>query len=187
MRIIGGKFKGKIIFFKKSRVTRPLKDSVKENIFNIISHSNLLEINLKDSNVLDIYSGIGSFGLEAISRGASKVTFIENYSKTLTILKKNIANLSIIDNVELVSVDVFKFFSRNLTKKYEVIFLDPPFDDQSFHKILKAIYDKQIYNKQHVVIVHREDRMKEKFEDYLDPILVKNYGRSKIFFFKFLR
>ena len=70
MRIISGKLKGKSVAFIKTAATRPLKDSVKENIFNIIAHSNLLNINLKNSNILDLYSGIGSFGLECISRGA---------------------------------------------------------------------------------------------------------------------
>ena len=77
MRIIGGKFKGKSIEFLKSEKTRPLKDSVKENIFNILLHSKLININLVNSKVLDLYSGVGSFGLEALSRGANEVTFIE--------------------------------------------------------------------------------------------------------------
>ena len=64
--------KVKVYFFLKSSTTRPLKDSVKENIFNIIAHSNLININLENSNILDLYSGIGSFGLECISRGAKK-------------------------------------------------------------------------------------------------------------------
>ena len=74
MRIIAGRLKGKTIIFLKSLNTRPLKDSVKENIFNIISHSNLIDVKLNNSKILDLYSGIGSFGLEAISRGANKVT-----------------------------------------------------------------------------------------------------------------
>ena len=77
MRIISGRLKGKSFNFTKSLITRPLKDSVKENIFNILTHSNLLNINIKKANVLDLYSGIGSFGLECISRGANKVTFVE--------------------------------------------------------------------------------------------------------------
>ena len=77
MRIISGKFKGKKIQFLKNTVTRPLKDSVRENIFNILNHSNEINIRVKDSYILDAYSGIGSFGLECISRGACKVTFIE--------------------------------------------------------------------------------------------------------------
>ena len=77
MRIISGKLKGKSIVYIKSKITRPLKDSVRENIFNIISHSNLLNINLNKSNILDLYSGIGSFGLECLSRGAGEVIFVE--------------------------------------------------------------------------------------------------------------
>ena len=70
MRIISGELKGKTISFLKTSITRPLKDSVKENIFNILHHSNLVNIDLINSNVLDVYSGIGSFGLECISRGS---------------------------------------------------------------------------------------------------------------------
>ena len=88
MRIISGTLKGKTISFLRSSITRPLKDSVKENIFNIIYHSKLLNIKLEKSNILDLYSGIGSFGLECISRGARKVVFVEKNKKTTEILKK---------------------------------------------------------------------------------------------------
>ena len=79
MRIISGKLKGKTILFTKSNITRPLKDSVKENIFNILLHSNLIKVDLVDSNILDLYSGVGSFGIECLSRGAKKVTFVEKF------------------------------------------------------------------------------------------------------------
>ena len=88
MRIIGGKYKGKSIFFQKSSNTRPLKDSVKENIFNIILHSKLINVEINNSNILDLYSGVGSFGLEALSRGAKSVTFIEKNKSAISILKK---------------------------------------------------------------------------------------------------
>ena len=83
MRIISGTLKGKSILFQKSSITRPLKDAVRENVFNILSHSNLLNINLEKSNILDLYSGIGSFGLECISRGASRITFVEQNEKVI--------------------------------------------------------------------------------------------------------
>ena len=72
MRIISGFLKGKSINFIKNSVTRPLKDIVKENIFNILKHSKFVKTDLEKSNVLDLYSGIGSFGLECISRGVKK-------------------------------------------------------------------------------------------------------------------
>ena len=83
MRIVGGKLKGKNILFIKSLTTRPLKDSVKESIFNIINHSNLLNTKVENSNILDLYSGIGSFGIECISRGANRITFVEKNKRLL--------------------------------------------------------------------------------------------------------
>ena len=88
MRIISGNLKGKKILTPKDEFTRPLKDLTKESIFNIIKHSKLLDIKLENSNILDLFSGVGSFGLECLSRGALAVTFLENYKDVLPILKK---------------------------------------------------------------------------------------------------
>ena len=82
MRIIAGNFKGKKILIPKDKKTRPLKDLTKESIFNIINHSNKFQVNLKNANVLDLFSGVGSFGIECLSRGANKVIFIENYNNS---------------------------------------------------------------------------------------------------------
>ena len=72
MRIISGFLKGKKIDFLKSTTTRPLRDFVKESIFNVMQHSTLINVSLDGANVLDLYSGVGSFGIECISRGAKK-------------------------------------------------------------------------------------------------------------------
>ena len=88
MRIISGNFKGKKILLPKDKLTRPLKDLTKESIFNILKHSKLLNIGLESSNILDLFSGVGSFGLECLSRGAKNVTFLESYADVLSVLKK---------------------------------------------------------------------------------------------------
>ena len=88
MRIIAGDFKGRKIFDPVDKSTRPLKDMVRESIFNILEHSKLINMKLKDINVLDLYSGVGSFGLECLSRGSKKVFFFEKHAPTLNILKK---------------------------------------------------------------------------------------------------
>ena len=90
MRIISGNYKGKKILLPKDKLTRPLKDLTKESIFNIIKHSKLLDINIENSKILDLFSGVGSFGLECLSRRAANVTFLENYTEVLILLKKNI-------------------------------------------------------------------------------------------------
>jgi 16S rRNA (guanine966-N2)-methyltransferase len=93
MRIISGNYRKKKILEPKDRETRPLKDLTKESIFNIIEHTNKFDVNLRDSKVLDLFSGTGSFGLECLSRGSSSVTFVENYKEVLEVLKKNISLL----------------------------------------------------------------------------------------------
>ena len=84
MRIIGGTFKGIKIFQSFDKNTRPLKDLVKESILNILAHSKDSRINLNNSSVLDLFAGTGSFGLECISRGASKVYFFPSASPKIT-------------------------------------------------------------------------------------------------------
>ncbi|MBO6485682.1 MAG: RsmD family RNA methyltransferase, partial [Pelagibacteraceae bacterium] len=93
----------------KNLKTRPLKDSVKENIFNILNHSNNINIEIKNSNVIDLYAGTGSFGLECLSRGTSRVFFVENDLYALKNLKKNIEDLNITHKATIYSQDVFKF------------------------------------------------------------------------------
>ena len=88
MRIISGVAKGKKIKLPVNKKTRPLKDMVRESIFNIIEHSNLFELGLDKSYVLDLFSGVGSFGLEAISRGVKKVFFLKIINQLLNCLKK---------------------------------------------------------------------------------------------------
>ena len=79
MRIIGGKFKGKKIISANDKKTRPLKDLVKESIFNLLEHSNKINTKIENSIILDLFSGSGSFGIECLSRYAEKVVFFEDY------------------------------------------------------------------------------------------------------------
>jgi 16S rRNA (guanine966-N2)-methyltransferase len=185
MRIISGLLKGKQITYLKSLTTRPLKDSVKENIFNILKHSNLISIDLNNSNILDLYSGIGSFGLECISRGAKKITFVEKDKNASKILIKNLDNLKIREKSTIITYKIEKFLELNSSEKYEIIFLDPPFSDNSYLEKLRIIKEKNIYKKNHIIIIHRDKKSTDNFNEILNPILIKKYGRSKIIFGKF--
>ena len=94
MRIISGYLKGRKITQPTSKNTRPLKDLTKESLFNILQHDNLINFDFKESTILDLFCGVGSFGLECISRGAKNVIFCENYPETIKILNKNINDLN---------------------------------------------------------------------------------------------
>ena len=86
MRIISGKFKGKKLKIPADKNTRPLKDIAKESIFNVITHSKNINFDIKNSNILDLFSGSGSFGLECLSRNAAHVTFIEHHKPAVVVI-----------------------------------------------------------------------------------------------------
>ncbi len=183
MRIIAGYFKGKKILEPKDNNTRPLKDLTKESIFNIINHSNKFKVNLKNSYVLDLFSGVGSFGIECLSRGVKKVTFIENYSGVLPILKKNLINLKSITNYEILEKNIYNENPfLNVSNKFDIIFLDPPYRDKNLFKILKKIEDNKILNENGVIIFHRHKNEKDIFPSNFKISEEKKYGISKIIF-----
>ncbi len=185
MRIISGSLKGKSINFVKNSNTRPLKDSVKENIFNILKHSNSVNVEIENSNVLDLYSGIGSFGIETISRGAKKVTFLERDKHSFKILAENLNRLSISNKAELLNFEVTSYLKRNKKGKFDIFFFDPPFKDNSFLKNLKLIQKNNLYKKKHIIIIHREKNSNENLGENFDIVITKLYGRSKIIFGRF--
>ena len=183
MRIISGDFRGKKILNPKDIKTRPLKDLTKESIFNIINHSNKFNINLKNSRVLDLFSGVGSFGIECLSRGVKFVTFVENYKRVLSILKKNLLGLNTINNYEIIDKDILgnRFFFE-IKHKYEIIFLDPPYKDKNLNKILTNIQTTKIIANNGVIIVHRHKDEQDLLPENFKTIEEKKYGLSKIIF-----
>ena len=182
MRIISGFLKGKKIKYLKNKITRPLKDSVKENIFNILKHSNLIKIKIDKSNVLDLYSGVGSFGIECISRGADKVTFIEKDKNASQTLKENLLNLSIFNKSKVIESKVEIELKKEEEEKFNLFFLDPPFADSNFIENLKLIKKLKIFRLNHLIIIHRERNSNDDFKKIFQNIIIKEYGRSKIIF-----
>ena len=186
MRIISGNSKGKRLLEPKNKSTRPLKDLTKESIFNIIQHSNKFKVDVVKSNILDLFSGVGSFGLECLSREAKIVKFIEEDEKALKILKENLIKLSIADRAILINGKIEDNLTKDKNKKYNIFFLDPPFSDTMFINNLNLIKENRMYQKNHVVIIHRERGSKDNLEDIIVTILTKKYGRSKIIFGTFI-
>ena len=183
MRIISGLYKGKKILEPKDKLTRPLKDLTKESIFNIINHSNKFKINVSNAIVLDLFSGVGSFGLECLSRGVNEVIFVENYISVLPILKKNLANLKTIENYSIIEEDIFKEnFLSNLKKSFDIIFLDPPYKIKNISELLNEIRIFKLLNKNGIIILHRHKDEEENLPINFKILENKKYGISKIMF-----
>lgn len=183
MRIISGTFKSKKIFEPKNSSTRPLKDLTKESIFNIIVHSNKLKVNIKNSFVLDLFSGVGSFGIECISREAKHVTFIENYRGVLPILKKNLFSLKVDQRYQVVEQNILDGINlKNLINKFDIIFLDPPYKEKNLQKILDNISNEKLLNTNGIIIIHRHKKSEDQLSKNFKVIEEKKYGISKIIF-----
>ena len=183
MRIIIGKFKGKKLIEPKDIETRPLKDLTKESIFNIINHSNKFSIDIKKAYILDLFSGVGSFGIECLSQGANHVTFIEKYEGVLPILKKNLNNLKSEINYKIIESDILnKFEFKSLKLRYDIIFLDPPYKEKALENILNKIIENKILRNNGVIIIHRHKKEIETFPKNFYLIDEKKYGISKIIF-----
>jgi len=182
MRIISGKFKGKIIKYLKNNTTRPLRDSVKENIFNLLIHSKILNIKIEKASILDLYSGVGSFGIECISRGAKNVTFVDNDSAANETIRKNLNYLLIFEKTKIFKENVNDFLKRNINEKYNIFFFDPPYADKDFINNLDLIKRNRLFQKNHIVIIHRDVKSNDNLEDLIKVTVVKKYGRSKVFF-----
>ena len=183
MRIISGKFKGKKILLPKDRLTRPLKDIAKESIFNILNHSTKLKFSFQNSNILDLFSGVGSFGIECISRGAQFVTFVEKYELAILILKKNLKNLKSVNNYKIIQKDIFLDFKLEiLNQKFDLVFLDPPYKEKKIYNILIDILKDNIIKKEGIIVIHRHKKDNDQLPTQLKIVEEKKYGISKVIY-----
>ena len=188
MRIIAGKLKGVTLHMLKNKNTRPLKDLARESIFNLLTHSNRISLQLEQSNILELYAGTGSFGLECLSRQARSVCFIEKKKSAIEILKKNIEKLKVKNKIKIFFDDIFELIKKQniFQSKFDLIFCDPPFKDTNIEKLIELIFNKSLLNKNGIIILHRNKDTKEKLPNYFKIVDERIYGISKIIFGKFL-
>ena len=184
MRIIAGKYRGKTLFLPKDKNTRPLKDLVKENIFNLITHSKAVKIKLSNSYVLDLFAGTGSFGMECLSRGAKEVSFLENHPEAIEILRKNLNSLKNTNNYKIINNEIFNFLekSKNFNNKFDIIFIDPPYKENRINQLIEYIIEKKLLRKKGFLIIHRHKKDTIKLTEKIKVFDERIYGLSKIIF-----
>ncbi len=189
MRIISGKFRGrKLTNCDKLKTLRPTTDKNREAFFNILQSAKFLkdlDFSLIDCNFLDLCCGSGAVGLEAISRGAKKVFFVENNYQHLEILKKNIELLKVENQTKIFAENVKNLNFSN--ENFAVIFLDPPYDED-YQKIVENLLEKKYLNPKTLLVVEFEAKKFQKFADFFkknfEIIDERKYGISFFGFYK---
>lgn len=177
MRIISGEKKGTRLFSLKKRKIRPTSDKVKGAIFNILS-------SVEDKIVLDLFAGSGALGIEALSRGALEVVFVDNSFSSLDLIRKNLQKLGLRDKGMLLKKDVLRFLKTKSEERFDLILADPPYGKGLCQKVLEILSGKEILNPEGVLVI--EYHKKEKIEKVENLILLqeRRYGDTVVSFFK---
>ncbi len=181
MRIIGGRAKGTKLDTLEGQNTRPTLDRVRESLFNII------QFEIKESLFLDLFSGSGACGIEAISRGAKKAILCDKSKEAINIIKKNIRKTHTEEQIELYQMDFKDLIETKLKEKLDIVFIDPPYKTDYACEAIKSILEKELYREETIIII--ESDQDKKIEEQLKEIEVeivdkRKYGRAYLIFVK---
>ena len=164
MRIISGKYKNRKFRTLSSKFVRPTSASVRKSIFQILEP-------FESKEVLDLFAGSGSLGIESLSRGAVKATFVEKNRKVVNILTENLNNICVKENYLVLNVSVENFLKK-CSKKYDIIFADPPYNTFSFEILRSNVCNLLNYGGTFC--------MERRFEEgVIEDVKIKNYGKTQ--------
>ncbi len=179
MRIVGGKYRHRLINYPDDMAhTRPTKDRIREAIFSALG-------DISDAKVLDLYAGSGAMGLEALSRGASHITFVDVSNIAIKTIKDNIANLKIspseyevIKNTDINALETFK----QRGQRFDLIILDPPYEEGQYEKIVDILSSNDLLSEEAIIVMESNRLIK------LENIAYKknkeyHYGEIMVFIY----
>lgn len=174
MRIISGKYKGRVLKGYTLKGTRPTMDRVKESLFATINEY------VNNSVCLDLFAGSGALGIEALSMGAREVIFVDKEYIACKTIKSNLEMLDVNTNTTILNMDYLKALEKVYPKKFDLIFLDPPYKTDYLEKTLKKIEELKLITDTSLVILESDDINKLTFSDYYIEVKTKKYGDKYI-------
>lgn len=177
MRVISGLLKGRKIEGFDIEGTRPTMDRVKESIFSIIQFS------IRASIVLDLFSGSGSLGIEAISNGASKCYFVDSNKIAINTINKNIKSFNIEDKSILIKDDYMNALNSLKNIKFDIVFLDPPYKDDYIDLSINYLLDNNMLNNDALIICEYDRDINKEYNN-LKEEKTKKYGDKFVTIFK---
>ena len=182
MRIISGKARGTKLYTLDGTATRPTLDRVKESLFNIIQND------IEDSTVLDLFSGSGAIGLEFLSRGAKRAVLCDSSKDAIKIIKQNVQKTHFEEKVEVYNMEFTKLVERLQNQKFDIIYIDPPYATDFIKISLEKIIEYELVNENTKIIVESDDETR--ILNQIEKMDVENtdkrkYGRATIIFLKY--
>lgn len=181
LRVIAGKAKGRVLVAPKGYTTRPITAMIKEALFSI------WQMQITGARFLDLFAGSGSMGIEALSRGAEKVVFVEQGRKAIDCIKKNLAICKFSSGYEIYQDDVFKRIEwlNESGYQFDIIYLDPPFTvDEVFLPVMEALSNTEILSENGTIAIRtKKEKEMPDIIGKLKKFKVKTYGISGIHFY----
>jgi 16S rRNA (guanine966-N2)-methyltransferase len=176
VRVIAGKYRGRKLVGPKDNSFRPTLDRVKESIFNVLGGD------LIDSVVLDLFCGTGALGIEAISRGAMRATFVDNNKSILNIAQKNAVSLSIEKKTKYFNSDVFEFMKNLADFSADIVFADPPYDNAYGSAIIRGVADNNMLHPGGILVLERFKKDMPQAEGFKFAKTLK-FGQTEVDFY----
>ncbi len=176
MRIIGGKFRGKLISPPANFEARPTTDFAKEALFNILNNI----YNFENLEILDLFSGTGGISYEFFSRGASKITAVEANPNHANFITKQFGILNA-DQANIIKIDAFKFLSK-CKRKFDIIFADPPYEISNICEIHRLVFENSLLNEDSLLII--EHSGENNFNSFANFKEERKYGSVHFSFFE---
>jgi 16S rRNA (guanine966-N2)-methyltransferase len=174
MRVIAGKYKGRRLGAVPDLSVRPVMDRVKQYIFDVIKDR------CENATVCDIFAGSGALGIEAMSRGAAEVTFIDSGVEAVKMIEKNLAHIKCTERTQIFRYDALRFIESN-TFAFDIVFCDPPYELKDIPKMVENVLKKKCVMADGILLVehHITIQLPEKVESF-SKIKEKKFGKTMI-------
>lgn len=180
MRVIAGLLKGRRLERIDTSDIRPTSDMVKESLFSILSDKVI------NCSFLDLFAGSGSIGIEAYSRGADEVVFIDSSSESIKVLKRNLNKTDLKEGIEVYNTEYSNAINKlgSRSRKFDIIFIDPPYNKCIPVEAMKKIYENNVLHNNGIIVVEHDirDSMPEKVNSFI-LYKRKKYGNTQLSFY----
>lgn len=179
MRIIGGLYRGRSLSSVRDLSVRPVTDRAKQTIFDMLSH----RLDFEGIEVLDLFSGSGSFGLEALSRGARTAVFVDKSKQSLHVLEGNIESLGCQSQCTVYMADVF-WFLKNTKRSFDLIFVDPPYKLENIETLPRALHQSTAVKSETYVVMEQSKESPVELSESQYDVIRKPFGQTLVLILK---